>query len=172
MANKTVKAVADKKVAEKKVVEKFDYKALAEKIEADFKTDKTVDVVADTNRDYPRSMTENDYRYIHFYNPGTEKNMFGLYIKKDKALFAVSTKVGAYLDKSLTVTPNVKKIKGEEKTTFLIVSCDYAGITDTAKKIIAAYAQKPAKAEKKVVDKKVEKKPAEKKTTTKKVANK
>lgn len=173
------------KVTEKKVAQKIDYKALAESIENAFKSDKTVDVVADTKKDYPKSMTENDYRYIHFYNPGTEKNMFGLYIKSNAAKFAVANNVGEYLDKGLTVSPVEKKIKGEKKIAYLVVSCPHTDIVDTAKKIITAYAQKPAKAEKpakqeKAVEKKstapAKKSPAKnataKKTTTKKVVNK
>lgn len=170
------------KVTEKKVAQKIDYKALAESIENAFKSDKTVDVVADTKKDYPKSMTENDYRYIHFYNPGTEKNMFGLYIKSNAAKFAVANNVGEYLDKGLTVSPVEKKIKGEKKIAYLVVSCPHTDIVDTAKKIISAYQSKPAKAEKTKAEKPekkaepkkvVEKKPTTTvKKTTKKVANK
>lgn len=168
MEKKNVK-VAENKVAEKKVA--FDYKALAESIEKAFKTDKTVDVIADTNLEKgPQNTTEPEYRYIHFYRPGTQKNMFGLYIKpKNEARFAVANKLAAYLDKSLNVVPFVKKIAGEEKTAYLIVTCEYDQIADTAKKIVAAYqsipakAEKPKKAEKSEPKQKAEKKPAAKK---------
>lgn len=162
------KSVATK-VAEKKEVKKvaFDYKALAESVEKAFKTDKTVDVIADTNLEKgPQNTTEPEYRYIHFYKPGTQKNMFGLYIKpKNEARFAVANKAGAYLDKSLTVNPFVKG----DKTAYLIVTCGYEDIADTAKKIVAAYqsipvAEKKAKkSEPKQTTKPAEKKPAAKK---------
>ena len=166
-------AKTDVKVAEKKVAvaPKIDYKALAENIESAFKSDKTVDVVADTKRDYPKSMTENDYRYIHFYNPGTEKNMFGLYIKSNAAKFAVATNVSQYLDKGLSISPVEKKIKGEKKTVYVVVSCPHTEIVDTAKKIIAAYQSKPEKKLEPKAEKKVEKSTTAKKST-KKVASK
>ena len=150
---------------------KTDYKALAESIENAFKSDKTVDVVADTKKEYPKSMTENDYRYIHFYNPGTEKNMFGLYIKSNAAKFAVATNVSQYLDKGLSISPVEKKIKGEKKVAYVVVSCPHTDIVDTAKKIISAYQSKPEKKSESKAEKRVEKSTA-KKTTAKKVANK
>lgn len=170
-------AKTDVKVAEKKVA--VDYKALAESVEKAFKADKTVDVIADSNLEYPKSMTEPEYRYIHFYIPGTEKNMFGLYIKHDRALFAVSSSVE--LDKSLNAQPVIKNVTNKEtgekssKTAYILVTCKFDEIADTAKKIIAAYQAKPAKkaAEKKVGPKKAaEKKPAKATTATPKKSTK
>lgn len=166
MEKKNVKEVTEQKAT--KVV--FDYKALAESIEKAFKSNKTVDVVVDTKLEKgPQNTCEADYRYIHFYNPGTTKNMFGLYIKKNVAKFAVAASLASVLDKSLTVQPVIKKNKkGEERVAYLVVSCGYTDIQSTAEKIIAAYQNRP-KTEKKVAEKKVEKKPAtEKKSTAKK----
>ena len=163
MENKTVKEVTKK---EAKVA--FDYKALAESIEKAFKSNKSVDVVVDTKLEKgPQNTCEADYRYIHFYNPGTTKNMFGLYIKKNVAKFAVASYLAGVLDKSLTVTPVVKKNKsGEARTAYLVVSCAYADIQTTAEKIISAYQSNPkVKTEKKA---KAEKPAAEKKSTAKK----
>lgn len=164
---KNTKAVAEKKAVEKQP--KIDKKAVAEKLEATFKSDKTVDVVADTNREYAKSVTYQDYSYIHFYNPGTEKDMFGCYlIGKGKVRFALSMAVAEFLDASLTVKPVFKKIKDEKRQVAIDVICDIQDAADVAKKIISAYQSKPAKAEKSE-KKAVEKKPAaEKKTVAKK----
>ncbi len=173
-------ATAPKKAVEKKEPKpKTDFKAIAEGIESAFKADKTVDVKADTSLNDPRALSESDYRYIHFYNPGTEKHMFGCYlIGKGRVRFALSLKVEEFLSKDLTITPVLKaKKKGEEKRKVAIdVICDVADAADVAKKIISAYqqipakvkAEKPAKAEKKTT----EKKPAEKKAEPKKVTAK
>lgn len=156
--------------AEKPKVEKpkADYKALAESVEKAFKADKTVDVVADTKLENPKSNIEDEYKYIHFYNPGTEKNMFGCYIQTATTTkFAVSTKVQEYLDKSLTVKPVVKKVKGVERTAYLVVECKNEDIVETAKKIIPAYQQlvlaKTAAKEAKKAEKTTAKKSTDKK---------
>ena len=180
---KVTKAVAEKKVADKKVAPKTetkavekqpaekkaepkpktDYKAIAENVEKAFKSDKTVDVIADSNMEYPRSTTEGDYKYIHFFNPGTEKNMFGCYIQTATTTkFAISNKAVEYLDKSVKAVPVVKKIKDVEKTAYYVVECKNEEIVDIAKKIIPAYQQmvlakpKKTKVEKKSTEAKAE----------------
>ena len=184
---KTVKtATAPKKVAEKKEPKpKTDFKAIAESVEAAFKADKTVDVTADTNLKEPKSTVESEYRYIHFFKPGTEKNLFGCYIQTaTTAKFAISNKVVEYLDKSLKVVPVTKKVKDQSRVVYHVVECANDAIVETAKKIIPAYQQfvlsKPAKAEKKPAEKKATAKTATAKATAKtatkkvekKVANK
>lgn len=161
VAPKTVAPKTEKKAVEKKP--KADYKAIAETVEKAFKSDKTVDVIADTNMEFPRSTTEDDYKYIHFFKPGTEKNMFGCYIQTATTTkFAITGKVVEYLDKSVKATPVVKKIKDVEKIAYYVVECKNEEIVDVAKKIIPAYQQmvlaKPKKAEKtKATEKKAEK---------------
>ena len=168
--------VATKEVKTVKAV-KTDYKSVAEKLEKAFKDIKSVDVVADTNLENPKSDSYTEYTYIHFFNPGTKKDMFGCYlIGKNRTRFALSLSVEDKLE-GLDVTPVEKSIKGEKKKVAVDVICANEDAVVVAKKIISAYqsnAKKPA-AEKKVAEKKpAEKKPAAKatKTTTKKVANK
>ena len=174
--NVTTQEVATKATekAVKTATPKTDYKAVAEKIEKAFKDIKSVDVIADTNLDEPKSFAQKEYRYIHFFNPGTKKDMFGCYqIGKNRIRFALSLSVENQLD-GLDVQPVEKKIKGEKKKVAVDVICNSEDAVVVAKKIISAYQSKPA-AEKKVVEKKpAEKKPAAKatKTTTKKVVNK
>ena len=161
-----VKAAGQKKTekkVEKKQVEKFNFKATAESIESAFKADKSVDVIADSNRDYPKSVTYTDYSFIHFYNPGTEKDMFQLYINSKSAKFIVRNKVVEYL-KGVNTSPVEKTVKGKKQIIHTIVSCPLADTTDIAKKIIAAYQSIP------VVEKKVEKKQTTTKKKTEKVA--
>ena len=164
---KVTKAVAEKKVAvapktEKKAVAtkpaekkaepkpKTDYKAIAESIEAAFKSDKTVDVIADTKLENPKSVTYTEYTYIHFYKTGTTKDLFGCYlIGKNRTRFALSLAVEDQLE-GLNVTPVEKKIKGEKKKVAVDVICDNADAVVVAKKIISAYASKQStKVEKK-----------------------
>jgi len=175
---KNIKAVAEKKAAvkttapktEKKVAEKkaepkpkTDYKAIAENIEKAFKADKSVDVIADTNREYPKSVTYTDYSFIHFYNPGTEKDMFQLYITGKSGKFLIRKSAAEFLDKSIEQKPAEKTVKGEKKIIHIEVKCPVEAVPEVAKKIIAAYqsvpakAEKPAKATKKSTEKKVEK---------------
>ena len=160
---KAVKKPAEKKAEPKTEKPKADYKAIAENVEKAFKSDKTVDVIADSNMEYPRSTTEGDYKYIHFFNPGTEKNMFGCYIQTATTTkFAISNKVVEYLDKSVKAVPVVKKIKDVEKTAYYVVECKNEEIVDIAKKIIPAYQQmvlakpKKTKVEKKSTEAKAE----------------
>ena len=157
--NKSVEKKAEPKTEKPKA----DYKAIAENVEKAFKSDKTVDVIADSNMEYPRSTTEGDYKYIHFFNPGTEKNMFGCYIQTATTTkFAISNKVVEYLDKLVKAVPVVKKIKDVEKTTYYVVECKNEEIVDIAKKIIPAYQQmvlakpKKTKVEKKSTEAKAE----------------
>ena len=169
------------KVVETKVA--VDYKALAESIEKAFKADKSVDVVTDTRMENPRAMTEPEYRYIHFYNPGTEKNLFGMYIVgKNRVRFALNLKVEEFLDAGLEKRPVEKKIKGEKRKVAVDVYCEIQDAVEVAKKIIAAYQSIPVKektpAKEKKSEVKAEKKPStkkkvsEKKVTTKKTTTK
>lgn len=172
------KAVETKAVEEKKVV-KTNYKELAESIEAAFKTNKAVDVVADTKLQDPKALSEDDFRYIHFYKAGTTKNMFGCYlIGKGKVRYALSLSVAEFLDKGLTVKP-VERKKGEEKRLVAIdVICEMQDAVSVAEKIIAAYQSIPAKVKpekketKKAEEKKEVKKTTAKRTATKKAVNK
>ena len=180
-----VKEVAKKEVKKAAKVA-YDFKALAESMEDAFKADTRVDVVADSKLPRgPQNTTEADWRYVHFYNPGTEKNMFGCYVQtKEYTKFSMPLKVESYLDKSLKIEQVIKTVKGKKKPVYLVVSCPNGDVIDTAKKILEGFekyrAATPAKAEKKPVEKKApaEKKPAPKKqttakkTTTKKVVNK
>lgn len=164
-----------KKTVEKKEVVKVNYQALAEGLEKAFKASKEVDVVADTKMADPKALSENDYRYLHFYKAGTEKNLFGCYlIGKGKVRFALNLKVEEFLDKTLNAQPVFKaKHKGEEKRKVAVdVVCDIQDAPEVAKKIITAYAQIPAKAEKKATEKKEPAAKTAKKTTAKKPATK
>lgn len=154
-APKTEKKVAEKKPAEKKAEPKpkADYKAIAESIEKAFKADKSVDVIADTNREYPKSVTYTDYSFIHFYNPGTEKDMFQLYITGKSGKFIIKGTAADYLDKSVEYTPSNR---------YILVKCPIDLIPEVAKKVIAACQsipakEKPTKATKKTTEKKEEK---------------
>ena len=171
---KNVVAKKEAKVAEKKAVEKFDYKGFAESIEKAFKSDKSVDVIADTNRETPKAFAQPEYRYIHFYNPGTEKDMFGMYLRsKSQTRFSLSLSVEDFLDNDLTIVPVIKK-RGEEKRKIAIdVVCDNADAVAVAQKIISAYIKRnttkaEAKAEKKPAAEKPEKKAPTKKAEPKK----
>lgn len=182
-----VKEVAKKEVKKEAVNVAYDFKALAESMENAFKADKRVDVVADSKLPRgPQNTTEADWRYVHFYNPGTEKNMFGCYVQtKEYTKFSMPLKVEPYLDKSLKIEQVIKKIKDVKKPVYLVVSCPNADVIATAKKILEAFEKyRAAIPEKKKAEPKAEKKaPAEKKpapkkqttakkTTTKKVVNK
>ena len=171
VAPKTEKKVVEKQPAEKKAEPKpkTDYKAVAESLEAAFKSDKTVDVIADTNKQNPKSVTYTEYTYIHFYKKGTEKDLFGCYlIGKGRTRFALNLAVEDQLD-GLDVTTVEKKIKGEKRKVAVDVICKNEDAVVVAKKIISAYQnipakEKPAKAEKPTK--------ATEKKTTEKVANK
>ena len=185
----TTKPATTKAVETKNQTPKFDMRAAAEKIEAAFKTNKDVDVIADSNRETPSAITYDDYRFIHFYNPGTEKDMFQLYISSKSGKFIIRTTAAEYLDKSVEQKAAEKKVKGEKKIIHVVVTCPIDLVPDVAKKIITAYQSIPAKPvkEKKAeaaekpaapAEKKTTKKPAEKKATVvkkpapKKAANK
>ena len=153
----TKKAVVEKTVApktEKKVAVKTDYKAVAENIEKAFKADKRVDVIADSNREYPKSVTYTDYSFIHFYNPGTEKDMFQLYITGKSGKFIIKGTAADYLDKTVEYTPSNR---------YILVKCPIDLIPEVADKVIVACQSVPAKEK----PAKAEKKSAEKKTTKK-----
>ena len=176
-ANVTKTTKATKEVVKKEV---FDFKGYAESIEAAFKENKDADVIADTNlKEGPKNTTIADYRYIHFYKPGTQKDIFGMYIVgKGKVRFALNLKVEAYLDSKLEKKDVEKKVKGEKRKVAIDVYCDQKDAVVVAKSILTAYQQikpvekkQPEKAEKKAPA--AEKKPAPKKqtkTTQKKVA--
>ena len=180
------KEVAKKEVKKEAVKVAYDFKALAESMENAFKADKRVDVVADSKLPRgPQNTTEADWRYVHFYNPGTEKNMFGCYVQtKEYTKFSMPLKVESYLDKSLKIEQVIKTVNGKKKPVYLVVSCPNADVIATAKKILEGFekyrAATPAKAEKKKAEPKAEKKVEKsttkqttaKKTTAKKVVNK
>ena len=170
---KAVATTPKKPVEKKEPKPKTDFKVIAETVEKAFKDDKSVDVVADTKLTTPKSNIEGDYKYIHFFKPGTEKNLFGCYIQTATTTkFAVSNKVVEYLDKSVTATPVTKTVKGKTSVVYHVVECKNEAIVETAKKIIPAYQQMVLSKEAKKAEKKVEKKPAEKKAEPKKATAK
>lgn len=155
VAPKTVAPKTEKKVEKKAEPKpKTDYKAVAESIEKAFKADKSVEVIADSNREHPKSVTYTDYSFIHFYIPGTEKDMFQLYITGKSGKFIIKGTAADYLDKSVEYTPSNR---------YILVKCPINLIPEVAKKIIAAcqsvpVKEKPVKAEKtKATEKKAEK---------------
>lgn len=158
VAPKTVAPKTEKKVEKKKAEPKpkTDYKVVAESIEKAFKADKSVDVIADSNREHPKSVTYTDYSFIHFYIPGTEKDMFQLYITGKSGKFIIKGTAADYLDKSVEYTPSNR---------YILVKCPIDLIPEVAKKVIAACQsipakEKPAKTEKKqtkATEKKAEK---------------
>ena len=156
----TKSTVSTKK--ESTVSTKFDAKAVAEKIEAAFKTDKAVDVIADTKLDKPTGFSYNEYSFIHFYKKGTQRDMFQLYTSSKGARFIIRTTAAEFLDKTVEATPAEKMVKGEKRIIHVIVKCSIEDISDVAKKIISAYQSVPAKPAK---EKPVK---AEKTTTAKK----
>lgn len=154
MENKTVKEVVKKQVV--------DFKALAESVEDAFGKIDTVDVIADSNLPKgPKYTTLAEYRMVHFYKPGTEKDMFQLINNTKGAKFIVTAKVAEFLDKSIEFKPSNR---------YILVLTKAEDIVDTAKKIISAYQSIPAKEPK--PKKKTEKAISEKKTTEKKSAEK
>ena len=180
MENKTVET---KKETAKKEVVKFDFKGFANSVVTAFQSDTRVDVIADTDMPKgPRNTTLAEYRYIHFFKSGTEKNMFGCYIVSNgKVRFALNLAVEQYLDAGLTKKDVQKTVKGEKKKVAVDVYCDIQDAISVAQLIVTAYQSIPAKETKKKDAKKSEpkqtpakseKKPAAKKTTTKKPAKK
>lgn len=188
MENKTVET---KKETAKKEVVKFDFKGFANSVVSAFQSDTRVDVIADTDMEKgPRNTTMAEYRYIHFFKAGTEKDMFGCYIvSKGKIRFALNLAVEQYLDAGLTKKDVEKTVKGEKRKVAVDVYCDIQDAISVAQLIVTAYQSIPAKETKqKEVKKsepkqspaksKTEKKPAAKKaktttkTTTKKTAKK
>ena len=178
---KNTKETTKKEVVKKEV---FDFKGYAESIEAAFKDYKDADIIADSNlKEGPKNTTIADYRYIHFYNPGTQKDIFGMYIVgKGRIRFALNLQVEEYLDSKLEKKDVEKKVKGEKRKVAVDVYCDQKDAVVVAKSILTAYQQiKPTEKQKpeKKAPAKTEKKPAEKKapvakkqTTAKKAANK
>lgn len=167
--------VVENRVATKKAT--IDFKALAEGVENAFGKIDTVDVIADSNLPKgPKYTTVAEYRLVHFYKPGTDKDMFQLITNSKGATFIVRNKAIEYIDKALTIKPIEKKItvKGEkvQKVIHHEVSCDLQDIADIAKKIISAYQSIPVVEKKKAEPKKKSEPKAEKKATEKKPAAK
>ena len=144
----------------------IDFKATANSIVSAFQSNKNVDVIADTDMEKgPRNTTMAEYRYIHFFKPGTTKDMFGCYIvSKGRVRFALNLAVEQYLDKGLSKKDVEKTVKGEKRKVAVDVYCDIQDAISTAKLIVAAYQSIP------VIEKKVKK--AEPKQTPAKKAEK
>ena len=169
MENKTAKEVTKKEVVKKQAI---DFKALAEQIEDAFGKQDIVDVIADTNLPKgPKYTTLAEYRMVHFYKPGTDKDLFQLISTSKGATFIIRNNAAEYLDKSLTLKPAEKTVtvKGEKVKKVIhhlvLTETNFEVIVDAAKKIIQAYQSIPAKTEK--VEKKTAEKPAKKQTTKK-----
>ena len=166
------------KVVETKVA-KVDRKTLAERIEAAFKKNSSVDVIADTNLENPTGMSYEEYRFIHFYKPGTQKDLFRLYITGNSGTFYVRTKVAEFVGKDVEIVPSMKKQKnGEVKVNLYLIKAPIDDVPAVAEKILEACAKNDemvnkikAEKEAKKVEKKATKKEAEEvKTEPKKKA--
>ena len=166
MAKKNVEAqvvtentVVEKKVTEKKV--KVSLEQISAKVEADFKTNKVVDVIADTRLETPTATSYDDYKFVHFRTKGTTKDMFQLYLGGNKSKFIATIRVAEFLDKDMDATPTGRKDKdGNEKLAYVIVKCPTENVSEIAGKIIEAFSKIPT----------VEPKVKEKKPSTKKKA--
>lgn len=146
------------KVVETKVA-KVDRKTLAENIEAAFKKNKSVDVIADTNLENPTGMSYEEYRFIHFYKPGTQKDLFQLYITGNAGTFYVRKTVAEFLGEDVEKTPALKKQKnGEVKVNLYLIKTPIDNVPTVAEKILVACAE----SEKAIEQKKAEKKTAKK----------
>jgi len=174
------------KVVETKVA-KVDRKTLAERIEAAFKKNSSVDVIADTNLENPTGMSYEEYRFIHFYKPGTQKDLFQLYITGNSGTFYVRTKVAEFLGKDVEKVPSMKKQKnGEVKVNLYLIKAPIDDVPAVAEKILDACAKndeavakiraekeaakEAKKAEKQATNEKVEKETKEVKPEPKKKA--
>ena len=163
------------KVVETKVA-KVDRKTLAERIEAAFKKNSSVDVIADTNLENPTGMSYEEYRFIHFYKPGTQKDLFQLYITGNSGTFYVRTKVAEFLGKDVEKVPSMKKQKnGEVKVNLYLIKAPIDDVPAVAEKILDACtksdeavakikAEKEAAKEAKKAEKQATKEKAEKET--------
>ena len=154
-----------KKTEEVKVVEtkvaKVDRKALAESIEKAFAGSKVTDVIADTNLDTPTGMSYEEYRFIHFYKPGTRKDLFQLYINGKTGMFYVRNAVAECLAEDVEKTPALKKQKnGEMKINLYIVKTPIETVPEVANKILDACAKSDAALEQKKAEKEAAKKAA------------
>ena len=181
MAKKEVQVVETKAA-------KVDKKVLAESIEKAFKDNKVVDVIADTNLENPTGLSYEDYRFIHFYRKGTQKDLFQLYITGKTGEFFVRKQAAEFLGEDVEKKPATKKIKGEVKVIHVIVKAPIDTVPAVAEKIMAACvendkalekaraekaeAKKKAKTEKKAKVEEQPKKTEATKKTTKKAANK
>ena len=151
------------KVVETKVA-RVDRKVLAEKIEAAFKKNSSVDVIADTNLENPTGVSYEDYRFIHFYKPGTQKDLFQLYITGNSGTFYVRTKVAEFLGKDVEKVPSMKKQKnGEVKVNLYLIKTPIDDVPKTAEKILEACAKSDEAVAKIKADKEAKK--AEKKAS-------
>lgn len=132
------KPVAEKK-PEKQKTPKVSLKDAATKVEADFKTNPTLDVIADTNLENPTAISYDDYKFIHFYNKGTTKDLFQLYLGARVSTFIIRTKAAQFLGKDVEATPAEKKVNGEKKVIHVLVKCPTENVSEVAVKIIEAY---------------------------------
>ena len=148
--------VAEKKT-EKQKTPKVSLKDIATKVEADFKKSQTLDVIADTNLETPTAISYADYKFVHFYNKGTTKDLFQLYLGARVSTFIIRTKAAQFLGKDVEATPAEKKVNGEKKVIHVLVKCPTENVTDVANKIVEAYGKLAQ-----TVTAKEEKKPAKK----------
>ena len=154
MANKKEEV----KVVETKVA-KVDRKALAESIEKAFAGSKVTNVIADTNLENPTGMSYEEYRFIHFYKPGTQKDLFQLYINGRTGMFYVRNAVAECLGEDVEKTPSLKKQKnGEMRINLYIVKTPIEKVPEVANKILEACAKSDAALEKMKAEKEAAKK--------------
>lgn len=142
---KATKAVetkqAEVKSVEKKEVVKFDAKAYSETVAEAFKDNTVVDVKADYALDYPRSTTEPEWSYIHFFKKGTEKDLFKMYNTSRGTRFAISAKAYGEIseDEKYTTVPVTRNKNGEKHMVYADVKCSHEDAIYVANAIIKAY---------------------------------
>lgn len=145
------------KTKEVQVVEtkaaKVDKKVLAESIEKAFKDNKVVDVIADTNLENPTALSYEEYRFIHFYRKGTQKDLFQLYITGKTGEFFVRKQAAEFLGEEVEKKPATKKIKGEVKVIHIIVKAPIETVPEVAEKILTACVENDKAVEKARVEK-------------------
>ena len=162
------------KVVETKVA-RIDRKTLAENIEAAFKKNSLVDVIADTNLENPTGISYEEYRFIHFYKPGTQKDLFQLYITGTSGTFYVRTKVAEFIDPAIEKVPSMKKQKnGEVKVNLYLIKVLIDDVPKVAEKILEACTKSDEAIAKAKTDKEAEKqaKKEEKQAAKKEVTEK
>lgn len=154
--NETKAAV---KTAEEKKVTKINLEELSLSVETHFTKNEVVDVIADSRLERPTALTYDDFKFVHFYKKGTNKDLFQAYLGKTTT-FIIRTTVAEFLADDITTRPIHKKIKGEDKVIHIEVKCPIDTINEVAEKIIEAYGKrdtqvtntvdKPKKTKKKV----------------------